>query len=354
MTWKIYPLQHLREHRESWDNLVQNSCKLPFLETDFILPLLDHFSQGKELLAVDHAGPEWRIATIILPNRFGMWNTFQPSQLPLGAWIGPRESAKDGNWTSCIHDLLKILPNINLGLGLTQLDSLFHTIPKTSLRQHTQDYIDSAWIDVISTFEEYWNTRGKNIKQNIKKQQNKLSLANINLTHECITTPTEVENAIEIFCTLEQSGWKANQGTALARKTSQSAFYASMLENFCRKNEGRIYLLKLDSKIVAMDLCISNEKTLVILKTAYDESYKGISPSTLMRYEQMSCIFSEYAFNRIEFYGRLMEWHKRWTGNTRKIYHLNTYRWHWLKTLHIMIIKFRCLIYSLKNSNQYL
>jgi hypothetical protein len=76
-----------------------------------------------------------------------------------------------------------------------------------------------------------------------------------------------------------------------------------------------------------MDICIEGGGTLVILKTAYDESQKTFSPSSLMREEAFASIFREGNIGRIEFYGRLMEWHTRWTENARTLYHANFYRW---------------------------
>ena len=87
-------------------------------------------------------------------------------------------------------------------------------------------------------------------------------------------------------------------------------------------------------KLVAMDLCIHDDAAIVILKTAYDESYKAISPSTMMRHDQFQQLFDEQKFPRIEFYGKVMEWHTRWTTQSRTIYHVTCYRWSWLKKLH--------------------
>ena len=62
-----------------------------------------------------------------------------------------------------------------------------------------------------------------------------------------------------------------------------------------------------DDKVVAMDLCIQDDVAIVILKTTYDESYKVVSPSTLMRHDQFQQLFDERAFPRIEFFGKVME-----------------------------------------------
>ncbi|MFM8901346.1 MAG: GNAT family N-acetyltransferase, partial [Burkholderiales bacterium] len=112
-------------------------------------------------------------------------------------------------------------------------------------------------------------------------------------------------------------------------------------ENFCAQGRGRIYRYRFNDKVVSMDLCIQSGNTLVILKTAYDESYKTVSPSSLMRQDQFQALFADPTLQRIEFYGKVMEWHTRWTDNARSIYHLTSYRWGLVQRLHQQIASWR-------------
>jgi hypothetical protein len=107
-----------------------------------------------------------------------------------------------------------------------------------------------------------------------------------------------------------------------------------MLENFCAQGRGRIYRYRFNDKVVAMDLCIEAGDRIVILKTAYDETYKTVSPATLMRRDEFRELFDSGKFKRIEFYGKVMEWHTRWTENDRKIYHTTAYRHALIGKLH--------------------
>jgi hypothetical protein len=68
-------------------------------------------------------------------------------------------------------------------------------------------------------------------------------------------------------------------------------------------------------------------------QTTYDEKVKIVSPATLMRHEVMNRLFDEGRITRIEFYGKAMEWHLRWTNDLRTLYHVNRYRWSVLKRL---------------------
>jgi hypothetical protein len=73
-------------------------------------------------------------------------------------------------------------------------------------------------------------------------------------------------------------------------------------------------------------MVIESETVQVGLKTTYDETIKGLSPALLLRQEAYQKLFDEGRIRRIEFYGRLMDWHKRWTDRSRTLYHVNCYR----------------------------
>ncbi len=54
-------------------------------------------------------------------------------------------------------------------------------------------------------------------------------------------------------------------------------------------------------------------------------------PAFLMREDAFRGLFAAGRIKRIEFFGKLMEWHTRWTDNARTLYHVNYFRWGWLR-----------------------
>lgn len=337
MNWQIYPIEQLRELAGEWDALQARSMGLPFLESAFLLPLLAEFGSGNERLAMARQQGEAVAAALLRPGKLGLWELFQPSQLPLGAWLAlptlPLAELAQG--------LIVALPGMALGLGLPQLDSRLSPRPQDGDSVSTQDYIETAWLDIVGDFDSYWESRGKNLKQNTRKQRNKLQSEATTTTLECLVDPAQVAAAMADYGQLESAGWKAANGTAVHPDNAQGRFYRQMLENFCAMGRARIYRYRFGDKVVSMDLCIDSGDTIVILKTAYDESYKTISPSTLMRQDEFQALFEEGRFKRIEFYGKVMEWHTRWTETKRPIYHATVYRWGMLKAVHTGLQKLR-------------
>lgn len=313
----------------TWDELNSRCAKLPFLDSRFITPLLAVFGSGDELLAVGSADGRPVAAAILTRAGFGRWSLFQPSQMPLGPLLVPAGLALD----AVADSLLRALPGASLALGLTQIDPAANPRPENSERFATLDYIQTAWVDIAGSFDDYWATRGKNLRQNMKKQRNKLAAEGIELSFDIIRDAASVGEAIRQYGILETASWKSGEGTAVSLDNDQGRFYKAMLEGFCTAGRGVIYRYRFGEQVAAMDLCIESGGVLVILKTAYDGSNKSLSPAFLMREEQFQRLFAERQISRVEFFGKLMEWHTRWTDNSRTLYHANVFRHGWLPKL---------------------
>lgn len=337
MTWQLLSCRQFADYAAAWDTLQLRTTNTPFLESLFIAPLLHEFGTGEELLALHWQGQTLDAATIVCPAGRGMWQTFQPSQLPLGPWL----AAPQLDLQQMLRSLILALPGLTLGMGATQLDPRLTSRPQGRPGLGLMDYISTSFIDITGSFDSYWEARGKNLRQNTRKQHNKLKAEGSEAKLECLTSTDQVVEALHDYGTLEAAGWKAGTGTAIHPENAQGRFYRRMLENFCNQGRGRILRYRFGDKVVSMDLCIDNGPLVVILKTAYDESYRTVSPSTLMRHDEFKLWWDEGRYQRIEFYGKTMEWHTRWAEDERVLYHATAYRWHWLQGLHAKINKIR-------------
>ena len=323
MKWTFFPIAKFEQLASTWNELNAIAGDLPFLHSRFILPLCDVFGDAKLKIALceDDSGP---VAMGILSRRgLVYWESFQPSQLPVGAWV----MRPDQDFQRLLSSLGKSLPDLALVIGVTQQDPGSIPRPTDSSSLQTLDYIQTARVPVTGSFDEYWSARGKNLRHNIKRQQTKLLQDGIEAQLDILTRSEEVGPAIEDYGRLESVGWKAASGTAIKSDNAQGRFYQAMLEAFCQAGKGRIYRYRFGDRVVAVDLCIEGGGALVILKTTYDESVKSISPAFLMRHEAFRRLFGEGQVRRIEFYGRVMEWHTKWSSDIRTMYHVNFYRW---------------------------
>lgn len=319
MQWTFHPISKFKTERDSWNQLNDKGPASPLLDPDFIEPLLETFGTKKEQLAKCVNKGEVCALAILTPVKFGVWMTFQPSQSPLGLWI--HDSHLD--YEPLLRSLRKTLPFPCLQVSVTQQDPALYQRPIHTRRLKSIDYIQTASISVNRPFNDYWADRGKNLRQNLKRQRNRLAREGIEPKLIQIMDPEGVLEAIRHYGELESAGWKSETGTAIHAENQQGQFYRSLLENFCSKRQGIIFQYKYHDQVVATDLCIFNKNIIVILKTTYDETITTSSPAMLMRQDAFTTIFKQDVTKRIEFYGKLMDWHTKWSNEIRDMYHLN-------------------------------
>ncbi len=334
LRWTLIPLPQpdaaaaFAPHAAAWDALQARVAGLPFLESAFLAPLLSVFGTGRERLALlgDPKAP--RAAAIVTPAGTAQWTTFQPSQLPLGAWLSAGGEALE----PLADGLLRALPLPALALGLTQIDSLFHPRPADGTRWRGQDYIDTAWVDLTGDFTTYWEARGKNLRQNLKKQQKKLDTAGTVTRLECLTRPEDVAPALDHYGRLEASGWKGSEGTAIAPGHPQYEFYRAMLEAFCARRPGPALPVlvrrrrRRDGPVHRVGRQDRDPQDRLRRGAQGRVAVDADAPAAV----PISCSTRPAAggpIRRIEFYGKVMEWHTRWTADARPVYHATLYRW---------------------------
>ncbi|MES2758018.1 MAG: GNAT family N-acetyltransferase [Pseudomonadota bacterium] len=334
MNWTIVPASEFAAHADRWHKLNRQGPVSPLLELEFVQPLLAEFSTGKEVLAICESQQQLVAMAIMSPVRTGAWETFQPSQAPIAMWINLPGLELD----ALLATLMRKLPGLPLVVAVPQRDPYLYPRPADSATLQTINYVDTARITIAGSFDDYWAARGKNLRANLKKQRARMIKEGIVPRMDTLTAPEDMAEAIAEYGRLESAGWKAQGGTAIHPGNAQGRFYRSMLEGFCRRGAGSVIRYFFNDKVVAMNLCIEGDGTLIVLKTTYDESVPShYSPAFLMREESCQQMFGEHKYKSLEFYGKVMEWHLKWTDEVRTLYHVNSYRWPILLRLHTIV-----------------
>lgn len=316
---------------EAWDGLHAAAAAPALLARAFVEPLLAHCARGDELvMRCSHAGRTVAMA-VARRGRTGAWETFQPAQAPLGLWL----QLPEYDTGALVEALLGALPGFPLLFALTQVDPMLMARPADGPSLRTLDYIDTARITLDGGFDAYWERRGKNLRSNLRKQRGRLEREGIPTRLETVRDAAAMAGAVADYSRLEGAGWKARGGTAVGADDAQGRYYRAMLEAMAVRGAARVMRYHVGGRLAAMDLCVEDDDSIVVLKTAYDEdSPAWLSPALLMREEALRAVFAERRFRRLEFYGRIMEWHTRWTDEARTMYHVNYYRWPALRRLH--------------------
>jgi hypothetical protein len=339
MSWKFEPAKERFNSLTSlWDTFNFARGNHILLDSRFVAPLLSHFADGEVLLG--HDADSYNPGAALLVSRGeGQWETFQPSQAPIGLFVLSTPDV-DGE---TLRGLTRKLPSYALELSVLQQDPDYSCVPLAESRPGLErlEYIQTARITMTGTFEEYWKQRGNNLRHNLARRRRRMVERQLKGELVARRAPGEVADAIREYGQLESGGWKAKDGTAVNANNAQGRFYREVFESFCESGEGVIYQFRVDGRIVASDLCLHRNGMLVVLKTAYDEAFNEFSPALMMREDIMKQIFAENQVRVIEFYGRVMEWHTRWSNEIRTLYHVNCLRHPWLAPLKRLVRFFK-------------
>jgi len=339
MSWKFESaIGSFDSLRPLWDDFNRARSSHILLDSGFVSCLLKHFANGEVLFghSSDSSNPG---AALLISRGKGRWETFQPSQAPIGLFLS---GTPDSNGEA-LHLLTRKLPGYALELSVLQQDPDYSFLPLAESRPGLErlDYIQTARITMTGAFEEYWKQRGSNLRHNLARRRRRM--AEKHLTGELVVrrAPGEVADAIREYGRLESAGWKAKAGTAVSRDNAQGRFYRDIFEHFCERGEAVIYQFMVGDKIVASDLCLLRNGMMVVLKTAFDEAFNEFSPALMMREDIMKQLFAENQVRVVEFYGRVMEWHTRWSDEIRTLYHVNCLRHLWVGSLKKLANRFK-------------
>jgi hypothetical protein len=324
MAWEYKPAPTgFQEMSALWDALNRDSHDHVLLDSRFVGAALRWLGGDEILLGVD-ADASSRGMVLVNKTGPGQWETFQPSQAPLGFVIIDKSIESQ----EALLRLLASLPGLPLQLGILQQDpsySSFGALPDGP-QVELLEYIKTPYLPLGGTYEEYWSSRSGNLRHNISRQLKRLAEKGRIVELRVRTKPSEMAEAIREYGRLEAGGWKGREGTAVAEDNSQGLFYRAVFEAFAATGQARVYQLLLDGKVVASDLCLAHRGMLVVLKTAYDETIPQTSPALLMRQMIISQLYQEKEIQVVEFYGRVLDWHLKWTDQARTMFHVNCFR----------------------------
>lgn len=316
----------------TWDRLNGSRLDLPFLSSSAMSAALDVFGDGREKLAVGAAGGEPVAMFLVRPAGRLRWSTIQPSQVPLGAWVASPEQSLDDLACGLLRSGAL---GFALALSVTQADPLMAPRDDDDRTTIHDDYIRTAWLEISGPFDDYWNARGKNLRQNLRKQRNRLAADGVPTQMRVWRDAAAMRGVLARYGELESTGWKAAEGTAIHLDNAQGRFYLRLLEQAASRGEALCTEYLFGDRTVAMNFGLLKGGTWIVLKTTYDESQpKMLSPSSLLREDELRCFFDrESGVRRLEYYGSLMDWHTKLTDHQRTLYHLTAFRWGWLRTL---------------------
>jgi len=123
-------------------------------------------------------------------------------------------------------------------------------------------------------------------------------------------------DALARFYDLEASGWKGREGTAIACKPRNRAFYDEVAYVAGRFGYLCLHFLEAGGDTLAASFGLVYDRTYFILKWAYNESYKTCGPGHLL----INAIIGDCVQRQLtefDFIGEWYEYEGKWTSEVR-------------------------------------
>jgi hypothetical protein len=125
--------------------------------------------------------------------------------------------------------------------------------------------------------------KNRSIKKLKELQRQRRRLSEIApISSKIIDTLPEISQAIKRFLTLESSGWKGKNGTALTQKTMQYSFATNMMQSFTNDKKIEIHELYCGEKLIASGILLKAINMSYFWKITHDETFAKFSPGVLL------------------------------------------------------------------------
>lgn len=134
-----------------------------------------------------------------------------------------------------------------------------------------------------------------------------------------VTTPApaEVEAALARVAAVEDSGWKRNAGTSLARDDRRRAFFAAYGRRAAEEGILRCAFLTIGGRDAAAHLAVEWKRAYWLLKIGYDTEFARASPGQLLMFDTVRAA-AERGLERYELLGAAAPWTEMWTHEHRE------------------------------------
>jgi CelD/BcsL family acetyltransferase involved in cellulose biosynthesis len=174
-------------------------------------------------------------------------------------------------------------------------------------------YQHSPYLDISGSWSEYESKLSKKLTASLRRCRRHLDdLGTVSV--EIADGSSELEGLLQEVFTLEASGWKGRNHTAIKSNIDTRDFYTNIAHWATAQSILRIFILRLDRQPLAMFFALVDQRACYLLKTGYDPAYAQFSPGKLLA---SAVIFHCYStqLSRIEFQGDADQYKFDWTSS---------------------------------------
>ena len=330
MTWTLTPLAaDPAPQLEIWRQLVATAAiRHPLLDVDYLELAVRHLGPGENLHWLQYtAAGRIEVAGIVEPRGRGRWASWFSPQLPVTPLLSPAPAVLAAA-TAGGGGLFAALGPTSWRLKLFDVDPAYITAPARlgALPQVQLPTHQTVAIEFPADGGGYWDSRPRDLQRNVARSMRKLEAQGGTPQLRVLVEREAMAAAVSGHATLEQSGWKGAQGTAMRADDTLGVFYRAVLERYAARGAARVFQLYAGEQLIASQLCIETAAVLATMKTTYHGSYVNCSPGRILDHLMLQQLQAEGAVRRCEFCMHAGKSDLLWATEVRTLQQVEIYR----------------------------
>jgi len=314
----------LRAIAHDWDDLWRRSnVTMPTLRAEPATLWIDTFTPEARLhILTVRQGNQLVAALPIVARR--LRHIVPVGDVPLNQWSANGDLLIDaetdiGAVTSLLAEAMCHLPWPLLWFQMVPWQSTPWTCLAAKLAERGAQVDTSTGFEVARTslqdpFEDYLAARPKNLRRSLRKDSKRIeSEGGVELRLLDKLSPNEVETPLQQAFTIEDSGWKGQDGTSVLRSNGIFDFYLRQAQYFASQGILRIAFLECGTKMIAFEVGWVGKGVYHSFKVGYDEDYRKFGPGHLLRCRLIEEGCSDPNLDFVDFQGPVNQALRPWS-----------------------------------------
>ena len=307
--------------RDEWDELADRTDASPFLRPGWIEPWQRAFASGEPAYLVTRR--EGRLAGVLpLQVRRG-------TLVSTANWHTPEYGPVIEDDAAAAELAQGLIARAGRRADLWFLDPEspgYRAITAASERAAygmiARTIANSPYIDVEGSFDEFMAGLDRKFRKDIGRRWRRLEEAGGEAVFE--DGSQNLEDLLTDGFRLEGSGWKFEQGSAIASKPERENFYREVARWAAERGWLRLAFLRAEGKAVAFDFCLETGGRHYVPKGGFDVEHRKLGPGQLLTHAGVRRAF-ELGLKSYELLGQQDEYKRQWTERTRERVRLQSF-----------------------------
>ncbi len=319
----------LTEHAKQWDDLwAASDIGLPAMRSQGVLLWSNTFAPKAKLKALVVKDGGRFVAGLPLVEDKTRWPV-TIYRLTSNCTVSSGDLLLDPNCdvdsvTNMIAAELARLPGMFIALEGIPVQSdrwqrLIAKLRTAGHELHVSPGHDVGVVDILHDWEAYTRSWSSNHRSAIKRSRNKLEAeGTVSVVRMRQPSDEELHTALEACFTIENTGWKGENGTSILSTPGLGEYYQQEARMMRDLGMLDLWLLKLNDQIIAFEYCHFSKGTCFSHKISFDPDFDRFSPGRVLRCMQLEQYHQDPNARLLDTLGVLCEAKAKWTTRSYK------------------------------------